>query len=212
MRTVIKYSRKGNTRYISHLDMQRAFARALRRSGLPVAYSEGYNPHIVMSFASPLSVGFATDGDYLEVKMAVPVDPKTVEDSLSAVMPEGIDILSAGVLPDTCKKLMSLNAQADYRIDFGRDIAADAEQLLARESVTVEDRKGREKDIRPLITAFRAEGRSLFVTLNNSSEKSLNPALIIKALGEDPGGALVTRLECYARQGDGVVPLSALAE
>ena len=72
--------------------MQRAFARALRRSGLPVAYSEGYNPHIVMSFASPLSVGFATEGDYLEVKMAEDVEPGYIKDRLAAVMPEGISI------------------------------------------------------------------------------------------------------------------------
>ncbi|MBQ3274440.1 MAG: DUF2344 domain-containing protein [Christensenellaceae bacterium] len=212
MRTVIKYSRKGDTRYISHLDMQRAFARALRRSGLPVAYSEGYNPHIVMSFASPLSVGFATEGDYLEVKMAEDVEPGYIKDRLAAVMPEGISIITAGILPDTCKKLMSLNAQADYRIDFSRDITGKAEELFGQESITVEDRKGRDKDIRPLIIDYKAEGQSLYVTLSNSSEKTLNPALIVRALGEDPGSVLITRLECYAGQGDSVVPLSDLAE
>ena len=212
MRTVIKYSRKGDTRYISHLDMQRAFARALRRSGLPVAYSEGYNPHIVMSFASPLSVGFATEGDYLEVKMAEDVEPGYIKDRLAAVMPEGISIIAAGILPDTCKKLMSLNAQADYRIDFSRDITGKAEELFGQESITVEDRKGRDKDIRPLIIDYKAEGQSLYVTLSNSSEKTLNPALIVRALGEDPGSVLITRLECYARRGDSVVPLSDLAE
>ena len=66
MRIGIRFSRTGRTRFVSHLDMQRLFARALRRTGIPVKFSQGFKPHIVTSFASALPVGMDTYGYYME--------------------------------------------------------------------------------------------------------------------------------------------------
>ena len=67
MRYLIKFSKEGNIKFVSHLDLQRTLQRNFKRSGLPVEYSKGFNPHIIMSLAQPLAVGLYSKGEYLDV-------------------------------------------------------------------------------------------------------------------------------------------------
>ena len=197
MRIIIKYSRKGSASYISHLDMQRAFARALRRTDLPVAFSEGFNPHIVMSFASPLSVGYATKGDYLEVKFAQNVIPAEVMEKLNAVLPEDITVSFCGELEAGAPKLMSVNSSALYVIEYKSNVQQAAEEFFACESFVTTDRKGREVDIRPMVLEGKVSGNKVTVLVCNSSEKAMNPAVLDKAFAPNETG-FVTRIETYA--------------
>ncbi len=66
MRVIVKYSKDESATYISHLDVQRSMQRALRRSTLPVKYTQGFHPHVALTFAQPLPVGVASLGDYME--------------------------------------------------------------------------------------------------------------------------------------------------
>ena len=65
----IKFSKGEEVKYISHLDLQRAFQRALRRAEIDIAYSKGFNPHPKVSFATALSVGMTSDGEYVDVEL-----------------------------------------------------------------------------------------------------------------------------------------------
>ena len=67
MKMIAKFSRKGAACYMSHLDLLRCVQRTLRRANMPLAYSQGFNPHPILSFAQALGVGLATIGDYFEV-------------------------------------------------------------------------------------------------------------------------------------------------
>lgn len=69
MRMALKFAKGSDVKYISHLDLQRAFQRAFRRSGLPIKYSQGFNPHAKISFASALAVGVTSSGEYLDVEL-----------------------------------------------------------------------------------------------------------------------------------------------
>ncbi len=207
MRGIIKYERDGAARFISHLDMQRAFSRALRRSELPVKFSEGFNPHIVMSFAFPLSVGIGTVGDYLEVRFVEELSDDAIADRLNAVLPLDIRIVSAGKMEDTAPKLMSISHSAAYEIVFDRDIKDAADKFMETESFVVRDRKGRQIDIRPRVYGLKAEGCVLEARLANSSSVSLNPAVFAGVFGED---AKITRLECFCISGGEVIPMDAL--
>lgn len=207
MRAIIRYAREGAASYISHLDMQRAFARALRRAELPVKYSEGYNPHILMSFASPLSVGLATRGDYLEVRMEEERPGKDIREALCRVLPQGLCVTYAGALAETCPKLMSVSHSASYELVFDRVLPA-PEDFLAGGACMAQDRKGRTVDLRPLVYELERDGNTLRARLANSSAGALNPMVLAGALGCGP--ARITRTECYCRFEGTVMPYREL--
>lgn len=209
MRAIIKYARDGAARFISHLDMQRAFARALRRAELPVKYSEGFNPHILTSFASPLSVGIATLGDYLEVRMEEDCAGEVIKNRLNEVLPADIRIVAAGSLEETCPKLMAISHSALYELQFSQK-PDDADAFMACESVVRQDKKGRVTDIRPMVYGLAAEGNTVTARLANSSAGTLNPAVLAAALS--PGEAKITRIECFCRTGGSVLPFYSLGK
>lgn len=209
MRLVIKYSREGAARYASHLDMQRAWQRALRRAGVIAQYSQGFNPHIVMSFAAPLSVGYATMADYLEVGIDSG-EPEEILRRLNETLPPDIRARGAFVIPDRAPKLMALMDSTDWEIRFtvenetecGR-IRSAAEAIWAATEWTATDRKGRPLDIRPLVLSVACEGGTITARLKSAGSGSLNPAVLAQAVATGagvPADYAVTRLECY---GDG---------
>ena len=212
MRVMLKYKRNGSARFLSHLDMQRMFGRALRRSELPVAFSSGFNPHIIMSFASPLSVGYETEGDYLEIKMAQEIPSSEILERLSSVMPCGIEVIFASRIDDKVKKLMSLNYSADYKVVFEHDITEAFESFMSKQSVIAKDRKGRELDIRPYVLDGSAEKETLFIKLKNSSEQAMNPASVAALFANENERILFKRLECFAKTEDGEKPFYMIAD
>ena len=92
----IKFSKTGRACYFSHLDLQRVMARALKKSGLPVWYSEGYNPHIYMTFTLPLSLGHESVCDSVDFKLSEDCSEEMVITALQGTLPMGIDIMSVG--------------------------------------------------------------------------------------------------------------------
>lgn len=188
MRVILKYSRKGGVKYLSHLDMQRLFARALRRAELDVKYSSGFNPHIQMSFASPLSVGFETEGDYLEVEfLSCEIDK--VAGLLNDVLPDGIRIIEAFFMPEGRKKLMAMNYSAIYAVIFRFKNEADCVKMKKTVKIFMdfdrymfEDRKGRQVDIAALTLHMALLKNVLEAELKNSSDGALNPIVLAEAL------------------------------
>lgn len=217
MKLIIKYSRHGAVKYTSHLDMQRAFGRAVRRAGIDAEYSQGFNPHLVMSFASPLSVGYETEGDYLELSVADGTDPRETLEALNSVLPPELRILHIHPA-STNKKLMAQNESAAYRVKIHFKNEADydkiktaVEKLCASESWLAQDRRGREVDIRPLVLEARLEGDALVLLLKNGSDGALNPAVAAKAILEEAGADAeydICRLECYTMIDGKRVPFS----
>jgi len=94
-RVRIQYTKRGRLRFTSHRDISRAFERAVRRAGLPVAYSSGFNPHPRLSYAGAAPTGAASEAEYMEVAMAQTCDPGTVREVLDSAMPPGLDVVDA---------------------------------------------------------------------------------------------------------------------
>ncbi|KEI15192.1 TIGR03936 family radical SAM-associated protein [Clostridium novyi] len=93
MRYLIKYTKEDEIKYVAHLDLMRTIQRILRRSELPVEYSKGFNPHIILSIAQPLSVGVASKGEYMDVEFKEEVNENIIKEKLNASTPLGIKIL-----------------------------------------------------------------------------------------------------------------------
>lgn len=119
MRYRIRYSKQGLMKYIGHLDMMRSFQKLLRRTGIDVTFSEGYSPHMVMSYAFPLGVGMTSDSEYVDVDLNRPYPSVELVRRLNGASPEGIHILDAREVPvGKGSKGMTLVARADYTLNF----------------------------------------------------------------------------------------------
>ncbi|WP_329111442.1 TIGR03936 family radical SAM-associated protein [Micromonospora sp. NBC_01699] len=93
----MRYAKRGPLRFTSHRDFARAFERALRRSGVPVAFSQGFTPHPKISYASAAPTGTASEAEYLEVGLQAEVDPEALRVALDAALSPGLDVLEVVV-------------------------------------------------------------------------------------------------------------------
>jgi radical SAM-linked protein len=136
----VRYAKRGRLRFTSHRDIQRALERALRRSGVPMAYSAGFTPHPKISYAGAAAMGAASEAEYLEISVTEQLDPARVRAALDAALPDGLDVVevveaSSGPLADR------LDASA-WRIELRGVSVTDAQQaveaLLSQTEVEVE--------------------------------------------------------------------------
>lgn len=104
-------------RYISHLDYASVLERAIRRTQLPVAYSEGFNPHMKISFASALAVGVTSAAEYMDIEFKSAVSADVFVEKLRANLPEGVKLLAAKVIVDKQPALMAMVDLAEYIVD-----------------------------------------------------------------------------------------------
>ena len=119
MKVRIKFSKEGPVKFVGHLDTMRYFQKAIRRANLPVAFSGGYSPHMIMSFAAPLGVGTESLGEYFDLELAETVPTSEITRRLDAVMVEGVRVISTRQVEDgKAGKAMSLVAAADYYVEF----------------------------------------------------------------------------------------------
>jgi radical SAM-linked protein len=101
----VRYAKRGRLRFTSHRDFGRAFERAVRRAGLPIAFSSGFSPHPRISYANASPTGAASEAEYLEIGLIEERDPEQVRDAIDAALPPGLDVVdvvvaSGGALAD----------------------------------------------------------------------------------------------------------------
>lgn len=118
MKIRIKFAKYGALKFIGHLDVMRYFQKAIRRAGIDIAYSEGFSPHQIMSFAAPLSVGHTSEGEYFDIEVNSFSGKEDLISRLQAVMAEGIDILDAKELAAGEGNAMASVAAASYLVSF----------------------------------------------------------------------------------------------
>ena len=186
------YTKTGRLKYISHLDMNRVMSRIVRRARLPVWCTEGFNPHPHITFALPLSLGFESDYEAMDIRLTddgMPLD--YVRECFAAAAPDGMSVLSVS---EPVSKFKDIRF-ARFLISFECDCSADIERLMASGAIPVEKstKKGgtRTGDIYPLISAHScAEGQRgtvLDITLSAGNDDNVNPMLFVGAVEKDCG-------------------------
>ncbi len=196
----IKFTRGEEVRYISHLDLMKTFERALRRSRIPIAYSQGFNPHPQMVFGLPLSVGVTSETEYADFELANPLEPEELVERLNKELPAGLKIITAKY-KHTRDNIMASVVRASYDImaitEPGMEIndyQKKVNEFLEKQSIIVK-RQGkngiREVDIRPMIHSLtvkegsREENMLWFSMLVSAgSAANLKPELLISTLSE----------------------------
>ena len=116
MKVRIQFKKEGCMKFVGHLDIMRFFQKAMKRANIDIAYSEGFNPHQKMSFASPLGLGLTSVGEYLDIEINSFISSDQAIDALNAVMVEGISITQFSYLPDHAVNAMSSIQAAEYHI------------------------------------------------------------------------------------------------
>jgi len=114
---ISKYSKTGNLKYISHLDVLRFIQRSVKRAGFPAKYSEGFNPHMKTAFGYPLSLGIESIGEYFELEFKENVEPEKFIIGMNAVLPKEMQIINSEKTEDT-ESIMTRCAFAEYIINL----------------------------------------------------------------------------------------------
>ena len=211
-------------RHIGHLDIQRSVQRGLRRSGLPVAYSQGFNPHILITFASALSTGACGKREIMDVTMAEETSPEEFLACINKAMPPEMQVSEAYAVDQHHPSLMSMLRAAEYDLtirdpDAGEHIAKCIPQFLDQDCIMAVRKtktKLSECDIKPLILSLKGKGNHLLATLVLTEKESCKPQMLLEALKRQAGISdevrmLITRTALLGQNEQGIlVPLEKL--
>jgi radical SAM-linked protein len=194
----IRFCRGEEVKYISHLDIMRLWQRAFNRAGVPLAYSEGFNPHPRISLAAPLALGVTSEAELMDIVLTNWASPHSFTTAVSQQLPAGIKILQVYNIPLTLLSLQSLVRHAEYKVEVEtekgqREIEAAISHLLAEKELPWQHQRDtgpRHYDLRALIddlwlidwhNGFCAIG----MRLRCDSHGSGRPEQVATALGFD---------------------------
>ncbi len=185
---LLTFAIDGDLRFISHRDTVRMMTRALARAGLPVAYSQGFNPHVKMALLLPRPVGLATDGDLAAVHLSEPRDPDHIASRLRAQLPEGARILEVQPLENFRRpELVSVTYELELGADTSVDLPSIIRDFLDSNSVIIQrqDRLGQRKpplDVRPLVQDVGFENGTLTFLTRFVDNRTATPRDVLSVL------------------------------
>ncbi|MBR1816987.1 MAG: TIGR03936 family radical SAM-associated protein [Lachnospiraceae bacterium] len=226
MKLRIKYEKTGVLRFIGHLDIMRLFQKAIRRAKLDVAYSKGFSPHQIISFAAPMPLGMTSEGEYFDGEFNSVTSSEDMMKKLNDTLPEGIKVHDIVLLEDGAKPSMALVTASDYYIYKNEECENDTTCLLRDNIVSMMDKasvdvvkktKSKEEltDIKPLIYELKVYEDGIYMLLESGSRGNLKPELVIEALCNEAGveynryDYMIHRLETYMGERYDLKPLSA---
>ncbi len=229
----IKFKKNGTMKFIGHLDVMRYFQKAMRRAEIPIAFTKGFSPHMIMSFAQPLGIGLTSDGEYFDIEVDTYIDPADAVKRLNEVMVEGMEVSNFVYISDNKKQSgMTITAAADYHVyplvsikssEEHLEIPKDwpekiAEFIKQDEIIVLKKTKKSEKEvnIRAMIYDMHVDGDAIYLFLATGSEQNLKPDLVMETFLNFIGENIPMhyhRLNVYAKNEKGdLLPLDAFVE
>lgn len=190
----VKFTKGEEVKYIGHLDVMRTFQRAIKRANLPIAYSHGFNPHQLLSFASPLTLGTTSCGEYGDFQFTEKVDTEEIKERFNAVLPAGIKVLKVVLLKNGVAKAMASIEAATYEAKLDDRVTSEMidknlEGYLAQKEINVmkkTKKNFKETNIREDIFEVKNisddEGAKLFMFLAAGSKRNLKPESVVDGL------------------------------
>lgn len=191
----IKFAKLGLSKFISHLDLQRTFARAVMRSGLPVKYSNGFNPHQIMTFSLPLAVGVTSESEYVDIDFDESASNEEVEEKLKKALPPDIKLIKVSMPQVSANDICA----AEYILKFC-DICFEKEKLESffeeKELPVIKKSKKGDKEVNLKdyiidceILELNKNSAKLKAVLSAGGSKNIKPSLLAEKLlsymGED---------------------------
>ena len=220
MKMIVVFEKTPRLRHIGHLDLMRAMQRALRRSGLPLRYSQGFNPHILLTFAAPLSVGMPGKREIMEVPIEGEMTGEAFLEKLKKALPPDLPALSARPVDDRHPAPMAQLAAAIYQAeleDAPENLADAVARFTAQKEIPAirKTKTGMKPcDIRPMIYGLSLHDRTLTMALALCEKATCKPDLLLSSLFEFAGTerprALITRTQLLGEKDGAFCPLESL--
>ena len=228
MKARIKFSKNGPIKFIGHLDVMRYFQKAIRRAEVDIAYSKGFSPHQIMSFAQPLGVGLESDGEYVDVELNSASSSLDVKNKLNAVMNEGIKVESVKRLPEDAMSAMASVAASKYLIwikegyDLGVDFYSQCVELGKKEHIYIVKKTKKseiEMDLKPAIYEMNISEDGLVMLVDSSSSGNIKPNLVLEEVCKENGIEYnsfafgIKRIDMYTKNSEGnFIPMDEVGE
>lgn len=201
MKVRVKFRKYGPVRFIGHLDVMRFFQKCIRRAGIDVAYTTGFSPHQIMTFAAPLGVGLTSDGEYMDIECNSVTTSQDMLERFNRASAPGIEIVSVVLLPEGAGNAMASVAAAGYRVRFREDRKPSFDYMgklaefyaLPEILITKETRKNTlTVDIRPGIYELQADpdSQTIHMLVDASSGSNIKPQQVMDAYAAWQGEAL----------------------
>ena len=203
----------------------RLFQKAIRRAKLDVAYSKGFSPHQIISFAAPMPLGMTSEGEYFDGEFNSVTTTKDMMKRLNSVLPDGVKVHDIVLLDDKSKPSMAIVTASDYYIYKNDEcenetldlLIASIDSMISKEKIDiVKKTKSKEElsDIKPLIYDLKPYKEGIYMLLASGSKDNLKPELVIEALCNESGNIynrydyMIHRIETYMGERKTLKPLS----
>ena len=227
-RYLMGFCKKGNMRFISHLDLQRLFKRCIKRAGIVPAYSKGFNPHEKINIVHPLPLGFETDLDYFEMDTEQAYEETFLVDRMNLALPEGIRFTFCREIPHSSRNSSSIAEMSLYEAFLPASQNLNIDGFIIQDEVLIrkKDKKTKqlvEKDVKAWIGSIALleetdEGSRVSMLLRSAPNETLNPVNLLESLCAYSGSRFdresvrVVRKDLYARRDGELVSLSRYYE
>lgn len=195
-RYAVKFTKRGYIKYTSHLDILRLFKRITKRADIRLKYSQGFNPHPKMGFAQPLSLGYESICEFMEIETVTQYSCEDIQDRLNRLLPEGIEVTQTVLLSDSGKSLAASCTEAEYLVVIpveesfrGRESEM-TEKYLAQKEIMVPKKQKKTKKMVDVDIRGKIRGIDIICVDNNyimtlrtdcGSESNLSPELVISS-------------------------------
>lgn len=200
MKARVRYIKSNSVKYVGHLDTMRTFIRCIKRTCIPVKYSEGFNPRVQISFALPLGVGVTSDGEYFDLDLKSKMNEDIFLGELNSVLPIGFRAQSVEYIEENKGSLMSLVKEAIYEIKIEADFDFEkVKELFGKEEIIIE-KESKEKKFKNknevkemnlkdyIIDVSFEEGNKVIVVHSTAgSVNNMNPNFVIQAIEKHVG-------------------------
>ncbi len=231
MRYLIKYTKGSNIKFVAHLDLMRTIQRTFKRSNLPVEYSKGFNPHMKLSIAQPLSVGVYSDGEYLDIDFYEAVDEEEIKERFNAFSTEDIKLIKVVKVNDLYEKSGKKIPQAMAALDgasYEIKIKYKNTNKLEEEIKEIKERKEwnivkktknseKEVNIKPMVKSFitfvKGDYLEVKALVSCGSRENLSADLLSEYIKSNTSNleqfafTEIKREDLYGLKGEALVPL-----
>lgn len=206
----VKYCKDGPIKYISHLNLTQVFTRTLRKANIPVVISGGFNPRFRISFGPPLPLGISSTSEYLDIRLKEEIKTEGLVEKLNRVLPQGLKVLRAKIIPSSADSLVKIIDKASYiitlkikeelldsvtknqeneLIELRQEVEKNNKRFLNLDEIIIEKQTKngiKRVDIRPLILnlsvkKFEEQILELNLGLKIGQQGNLNPRYVARA-------------------------------
>ncbi len=192
----VRFTKTDRLRFLSHHDLMRLFERALRRTGLPLRMTEGYNPHPVIAFPTALGLGIESLDEVLEFELGSWSAPRQIEKVLGEQLPAGISVVSAEAFDRrdrSCFEFVEYEASCPGQ---GTAIPEGLRRFLEMKECPVErpsDKGSKTVEIRRYALAVDCEGDRVFLRIRVTDQGTAKPEEVLRAIGVNVDGTVRVR-------------------